>query len=182
MRHRNHWYAAVPLLLLFGSGWLWTSRPSVDASTFDTPRPAVQHPAPDFSLPRYSPQGEMTQTFTLSSAQGTPVVLNFWATWCGPCRREFPALQAASARYGDDLLILGVDQGESPETIEDFLATINAEFPIVLDRDLEVGRNYNVRGLPTTYFIDANGIIRSIWAGEMNSIILAEKIAEISNP
>ena len=196
MPHLNRWHAAIPLILLFGVWWIWSSRPPVDASTFGTPRPAIHHPAPDFTLKRYSADPAVEKHFTLSAAQGTPVVLNFWATWCGPCRREFPALQNAAARQGvcaaqgeqtgaDCVLILGVNQGEDAATVERFLAEVDgrsegvSELAIVLDADLEVGRRYNVLGLPLTYFIDADGIIRSVWSGEMNSVILAENIAKI---
>ena len=202
----NRWQAAIPLILLLGGGWLWISRPSLDASTFGTPRPAILHPAPDFTLHRYGSNPAVDELFTLSAAQGRPVVLNFWATWCGPCRREFPALQAASMRQGacgtemqgganpDCVLILGINQGESAAAVEQFLAALGedgsssepgaragpSQFPILLDNDLEVGRRYNVQGLPLTYFIDGESIIRSVWAGEMNSVILAENIAKIA--
>ena len=215
----NRWHAAIPFILLLGAGWIWISRPSIDASSFDTPRPALHHPAPDFTLPRFYAAGETEDQFILSAAKGRPVVLNFWATWCGPCRREFPALQAAAARYGgctaqsqkdgenwqdredrdagrDCVLFLGVNQGERADTVARFLNEIGApsgaeesstsdlaggssEFEIVMDSSLEVGRRYNVQSLPLTYFIDAEGIIRGVWSGEMNSVILAERIAEI---
>ena len=215
----NRWHATIPFILLLGAGWIWISRPSIDALTFGTPRPALHHPAPDFTLPRFSTAGETEDRFILSTAKGRPVVLNFWATWCGPCRREFPALQAAAARHGgcmaqgqmdgenrqnrvdrdsglDCVLFLGVNQGESSDTVARFLNEIggpaggnksattgqadrSSELEIVLDGSLEVGRRYNVKGLPLTYFIDAEGIIRGVWSGEMNSVILAERIAEI---
>lgn len=215
MSHLNRWHAAIPLILLLGAWWIWISRPSVEVSTLGRPRAAMRHPAPDFTLPRYSADAAVGEAFTLSAEQGRPVVLNFWATWCGPCRREFPALQAAAARAGacaaesektkveagdgdagadsDCVLIVGVNQGEGAATVERFLAEIGREsgrstvttegqagasaLMIVLDTELKVGRRYNVQGLPLTYFIDADGIIRSVWSGEMNSVILAENIA-----
>ena len=196
MSNFNRWHAAIPLILLFGAWWIWLSRPPLDVSTFGTARPAIYHSAPDFTLPLYSANPAVEEPFTLSAARGTPVVLNFWATWCGPCRREFPALLAAAALHNDCgtqvaqsgadcVQILGVNQGERADAVEGFLTEIGAEpedafdFAIVLDVDLEVGRRYNVQGLPLTFFIDADGIIRSVWSGEMNSVILAENIAKI---
>lgn len=181
-------------------------------------QPVLNHPAPDFSLPRFGAEPASAEMFTLSAVQGTPVVLNFWATWCGPCRREFPALQVAAARHascagqigmdaeaggdatGDGgrgcVLVVGVNQGEGAFDVGGFLAEMGEEpgsaagamesamvdssnFPILMDTDFAVGRRYNVRGLPLTYFIDGQGIVRGVWSGEMNSVILAENIAGI---
>ena len=204
----NGWHASVPLILLFGAWWIWVSRPTVDLSTFDAPKPLMNHPAPDFSLPLYGGNRASSGHLSLSELRGTPVVLNFWATWCGPCRREFPALQTAAARFGacqagsstadsnaQCVLIVGVNQGETAATVERFLADIGGEsggpdtttdgktdasqLAIVMDTSLDVGQLYNVQGLPLTYFIDADGVIRSIWSGEMNSVILAENIAGV---
>ncbi len=214
----NPWHAAIPIILLFGAAWTWISRPSVKETAFLDPQPALPHPAPDFTLPLFSATAAAGQSFTLSAARGQPVVLNFWATWCGPCRREFPTLQAAAARHGQCLaqaattgvgeesainapsdpecvLFIGVNQGERPDDVARFLEEIQqvpglsessageqtgaSNFALVMDSSLEVGRLYNVQGLPLTFFIDADGTIRSIWSGEMNSVILAERIAEI---
>ncbi len=204
----NRWHASIPFILLLGAWWIWISRPPVDLSIFDAPKPLMNHPAPDFSLPLYGGNGAETEHLTLSELRGTPVVLNFWATWCGPCRREFPALQTAAARYGacqagssnaagnaQCVLIVGVNQGETAATVESFLTEIGGEsgghdattdgntdasqLAIALDTSLDVGHLYNVHGLPLTYFIDADGVIRSIWSGEMNSVILAENIAGV---
>lgn len=215
----NRWHATIPFILLLGAAWIWMSRPSIVESNFDTPLPALYHPAPDFTLPRFSSIGTARELFTLSAAKGRPVVLNFWATWCGPCRREFPALQAAAARYGgcmaagasdgesrrgqsgpapnpDCVLFIGVNQGENEDTVARFLNEVggpsavsqsapagqsggSSDLQIILDRSLEVGQRYNVQGLPLTFFIDAKGKIRGVWSGEMNSVILAEQVAEI---
>ncbi|MCL4834738.1 MAG: TlpA family protein disulfide reductase [Caldilineaceae bacterium] len=173
----NRWTIAFFSILIFGSGWLWYSRlPANAPPAVRTPQPAVDHPAPDFSLTRFD-TGEPVK---LSDLQGKPVILNFWATWCRPCRAEMPALQATYERYGDDLLVVGVDQGEETGVVGPFLEEFGITFPILLDGDTAVGRQYRILGLPTTFFIDSQGIIRRVHAGEINSAILAESIIEIA--
>ena len=100
------------LLLVLGSVWIWISRvPLAVQVAKDVPRPVVGYPAPDFRLKTLD-----DQTFALSDLRGTPVVLNFWATWCGPCQRELPALQKATQTYVGKVRIIGVDQGEESLT------------------------------------------------------------------
>ncbi len=171
----NRWHIAFFTILILGSSWIWINRvPVVVSSDIRVPQPAIDHPAPNFTLTTLA-----NETFTLQEAQGKPVVLNFWATWCGPCQRELPALQAAAERYGERVLILGVDQGEAPELVQRYVDEKGLTFAIPLDAEFEVSTLYNVRGLPTTYFIDSQGVIRQIWLGEMNSITLAEGVAQL---
>ena len=173
----NRWTLAFFSILLLGSGWLWWTRLPADASTaVREPQPAVGHPAPDFTLTRFD-TGEETR---LSDLRGKPVILNFWATWCRPCRAEMPALQATYERYGEDLLVIGVDQGEASGVVGPFLEEFGITFPILLDGDMSVGREYRILGLPTTFFIDSQGIVRGVHAGEINSAILAEGIVDIA--
>jgi len=173
----NRWYALFLVLVIGGSSWLWASRAPLTAQTNPNPfgpDPAIGRLAPDFELSTLD-----GSSITLSELHGTPVVLNFWATWCGPCRREMPALQTAADRYAGRVVILGIDQGESAETIQPFVDELGLTFAIPMDVTMEVGARYNVRGLPTTYFIDRDGVIRHVWMGEMNSITLAEGIAKV---
>jgi cytochrome c biogenesis protein CcmG, thiol:disulfide interchange protein DsbE len=171
----NRWHFAFILILTLGGYWLWVSRVPVAALASErTPQPAVGYPAPDFTLSTLA--GE---EFSLSALRGQPVVLNFWATWCIPCQRELPALRTASQRYQGEVAIIAVDQGESAKTVQGYVDKLGLPFTIPLDADTDVGRRYNVYGLPTTYFIDRQGIIRQQWTGEMNSITLAEGIAKI---
>lgn len=173
MKH-NPWFLVTVLVLLGGSTWLWMNREPVDALALRTePAPAVGHPAPDFTLTTLD-----GQPFALGE-QDLPIVLNFWATWCGPCRRELPELQRAAEQYDGSVAIVGVDQGEEAGVVQQYVDELGLTFAIPMDEEFEVGELYNVRGLPTTFFIDRNGIIRDVWAGEMNSITLAEKIRTI---
>ena len=171
----NRWHGVFLVILLLGGSWLWLNRvPVAVSATARPPQPAIDYPAPAFTLTTLA--GEQ---FDLSAAQGKPVVLNFWATWCGPCQRELPTLQAAAERYGDQVLIVGVDQGEAPATVQSYVDRLGLTFAIPLDADFAVSELYNVRGLPTTFFIDRQGVIRQMWLGEMNSITLAEGVAGI---
>ena len=174
-RSLNRWHLTLVVLLIAGSLWIWVSRVPLDAQTGSlTPEPAVGRLAPDIELETLD-----GLTFSLYGLRGTPVVINFWATWCGPCQREMPALQAAAERYAGRVVIAGVDQGESPEVVARFIQEAGITFPIPMDRDFRVGDRYNVKGLPTTFFVDKYGYIRHLWIGEMNSIVLAEGIAKI---
>ena len=171
----NRWHLIFLLVLLLGGPWLWLNRlPVVAQPDWRTPQPALGHPAPDFTLPTLD-----GQRFTLAEKRGTPVVLNFWATWCGPCQNEMPTLQTTFSRMGERVLIVGVDQGETTAEVQPFIDRLGLTFPIAMDSDMAVGNLYNIRGMPTTYFIDSDGIIRHIWVGEMNSVTLAEGISYI---
>jgi peroxiredoxin len=123
----------------------------------------VGSPAPDFQL--QSLDGKMV---TLSSLRGRPVMLNFWATWCAPCRVEMPFIQGV---FEDDdwaeqgLVILAVNLGEPPSKVKSFMEDNGLSFTVLLDADQSVARDYNIRGIPTTYFIDKNGIIRDMKIG-----------------
>ncbi len=131
--------------------------------------------APDFIL--QFADGTKTK---LSDWQGQPVVLNFWATWCAPCREEMPEFVAAYERYQDDgLVIVGVNAQESASQAAGFIEDFNMAFPVALDARGDVQQLYNVRGLPTTVFIDREGRIVERWAGLLRASALEELLAEI---
>lgn len=175
----NRWHLIFLLTLILGGGWIWFSRVPVDAQpSVRAPQPAVGHPAPAFTLATLD-GAEFTLSSDAANGERTPIVLNFWATWCGPCRNEMPALQAAAENYRGHVAIIGVDQMEDKATVQAFVDELGITFPIPMDADGAVGERYNVRGLPTTFFIDRNGVIQQIWTGEMNRITLAEGIGKI---
>ena len=105
------------------------------------------HPAPDFTLTTAA--GE---TFKLSDLRGTPVVLNFWATWCPPCRAELPKLQAASERLTGQVAIVGVDQAEAPAKVGAFAEKLGLTYAIPLDQDAEVSR-LSTRAQPADHLL-----------------------------
>jgi len=119
--------------------------------------------APDFLLERLD-AGELR----LSDLRGQPIVLNFWATWCAPCRKEIPQLVAAYNRFAPDgLVIVGLNLQEGKGIVTPYAQDYGMKFPIAIDRDGEVGDKYHILGLPTTYFIDRHGVIRSIFIGPL---------------
>lgn len=131
------------------------------------PAPSVGKPAPDFQLPSLG-----GQIVTLSDFRGRPVLINFWASWCGPCRYEMPFLQRLhedKAWADKGLVILAIDIGEAPETVREFVANYRLSFTVLLDTKQEVALAYNVRGIPTTFLIDKGGVIRDIKIGAFAS-------------
>ena len=165
------------LLLVIGPAWIWINRlppGSADLAASLPPAPALGHPAPDFTL-----RTTTGKSLTLSELRGSPVVLNFWATWCPPCRTELPELQAASQEYAGQIAIVGVDQAEPSEVVQSFAQEMGLTFSIPLDTQAQVSRDYGVRSLPTTFFIDRQGIIRQIQAGPVTGATLAQLLRSI---
>jgi peroxiredoxin len=143
--------------------------PPVPAPPAPTPAqgPQVDKLAPDFKL-----QSLDGQTVSLGDFRGKPVLLNFWATWCPPCRAEMPFLQEI---YEDKewsekgLVILTIDIGEDPSVVKEFMESYDLSFPVLLDTDQDVALEYNIRAIPTTFFIDKDGIIQDIKVGAFSS-------------
>jgi len=108
------------------------------------------------------------QPFDLATLAGRPVIVNFWGPSCVPCRDEFPLLIAKQAEYAaDGLAIVGVLTDDPPEPARRFAADYGATWPTVIDPDKALKTTYRVAGRPQTYFIDGDGILRSIQIGEI---------------
>jgi cytochrome c biogenesis protein CcmG/thiol:disulfide interchange protein DsbE len=122
--------------------------------------------APDFTLPTVD-----GREMSLSDYRGRPVILNFWATWCGPCRYEVPAFKAFYERYPEEeVVIIAVSTQDDPDSARGYAIRDGLKFVIPVDPRGIVAGLYNVRGLPTTYIIDENGVIKSIKIGPFLSI------------
>ncbi len=118
--------------------------------------------APDFLLDGL--QGPVR----LSDQRGRAVLLNFWTSWCGHCVAEMPMIEEYARRYANQLIVLAVNEGESAQTVRDFARAYPYSFTYVLDPHYELNDPYRLQGYPTTYFIDAAGIVRYEVVGSMS--------------
>jgi cytochrome c biogenesis protein CcmG, thiol:disulfide interchange protein DsbE len=154
------WLRWLVVAALFGGLWLLISRPSEPAA------PRGTAPQAGFQAPAFALAGLNGGEHALSDYQGQGVILNFWATWCGPCREEMPALQQVADDYRDKgLVVLLVNVGEDQNLIWTFLSQLQITAPVLLDPDGAVSGQYRVRAMPTTYFIAADGTIQDVTIG-----------------
>jgi peroxiredoxin len=148
---------------------------AVGAPLSASPSPREGFFAPDFTLDTL--QGE---TIRLSDLRGRIVVINFWASWCPPCRAETPALQQAYQQYKDaGVVILGVNltDQDSLSDVKSFVQEFGLTYPILLDRDGSTSLRYRIQGLPSTYFLNRAGVIRTVVVGgPMSETFIASKI------
>lgn len=138
--------------------------PYPNTGPIDPNRPAEGEPAPDFALVDARDQSKVVR---LSDFRGKAVILNWYASWCDPCKREVPSFQRVYEKAGDQVVVLGVDYLESPSQAAGILDELGATYPAVLDAAGQVGSHYRVTYMPTTFFIDAQGILRVIKTGEV---------------
>jgi len=150
--------------------------PSAGAPAF-TPvaAPLAGARAPDFSAPTLD-----GSSMRLSDLRGRAVILNFWATWCEPCRAEMPLLDDRSRTLAErGLAVLGVNFDEAVEDVRAFRDELGLTFPLLLDPGGELQSLYRVIGYPTTYFIDADGVIRAVHLGVMDEALLDDYLADL---
>jgi cytochrome c biogenesis protein CcmG, thiol:disulfide interchange protein DsbE len=115
----------------------------------------------------------------LEALRGHDVLLNLWATWCGPCRREMPALERLAREQTGRLVVIAVDQGEAPATAAKFAKRFGVTFPVGSDQDQRLGTQLHLAGMPSSFFIDKNGVIREAVDGEMTYDVMLRKAQTI---
>ncbi|HEY9180748.1 MAG TPA: TlpA disulfide reductase family protein [Candidatus Baltobacteraceae bacterium] len=162
MKNRGNWLfwiaaaviAAVVIAVYFRGGGSQASGPA-----------ALQgQPAPSFAVPVLG-----GTTSALRAYRGHVVVMNLWASWCPPCRAEMPDLQRLYQTYRTrNVVVLGVDQGESAERVAAFAQSLDIHYPILLDQQQQYGRVYAALGLPTTILVDRNGVVARGFDGPLS--------------
>ena len=122
---------------------------------------AVQAVAPDFTL-----KSQKGDNLKLSELRGKVILINFWASWCGPCRQEMPVLNELYQRYRPlDFTILGVNVEQNSDNARSLLKDVSVSFPILFDNDNKVSKLYHVKGMPSTVLVDRDGNIRYVHMG-----------------
>jgi cytochrome c biogenesis protein CcmG/thiol:disulfide interchange protein DsbE len=176
---------AIWLVMLGGAmlviGLAWTQLRSSDDAAFGAiagPAEivAIDAPAPDFELPLLDGSGSLR----LSSLRGSVVVLNFWASWCGPCRQEAPGLKAMSERYADrNVRFVGIDYVDNVAAGQTFVREFGLEYPSVSDASGSLGDDYGLLGLPATFVIDEEGTMRFRFAGYVTEPVLEQALDDV---
>lgn len=151
-RRNRGWASVLTACLLAGALLVASSAQAEPEST----------PAPDFTLK--TPDG---QTRSLDDYRGQYLLINFWATWCGPCKMEMPSLEALYRRFGSqNLTVLGISNDPfGARVVEPFMKAHNLSFPVLLDPKQEISKRFGVNSLPTTFLVDPEGHIIGVLSG-----------------
>jgi len=157
-------------------GDIFIAKPMRGKSGMSAPARGVK--APDFTF-----VAEDGTEYHLRDLAGHPIVLNFWATWCPPCRAEMPALDAAyKANKAKGLIILAVNEMDGRERVAQFRQIMDLNLPMVLDTQGTVGKAYRVQGLPTSFFLSTDGVVALRWTGMLNDTVLQKGLDLIMGP
>jgi cytochrome c biogenesis protein CcmG/thiol:disulfide interchange protein DsbE len=161
--------AVMPLLLLVGWAAVLVARSSPAGGA------QIGQPAPDFALADLN-----GNPIRLADLRGRPVIVNFWASWCGPCVEEFPLLRSAQAAHrADGLTVLGVVFRDNSEAARAFMARMDAVWPAAMDPGEQVAQQYGIHGPPESFFIDSAGVVRGRQIGQLSASDLERQLALI---
>jgi len=166
-------------VLAAGLAWTYASADQVGISTAgEIPAPRKGFLAPDFTL-----QTTTGNSITLSDMRGQAVLVNLWATWCPPCRAEMPAIQKMYDEYKDQgFVVLGVDMTyqDNASAVQPFIQGNGLTFPILLDTTGQIADKYELRSLPSSFFIDRSGVVYEVVVGgPMSEALLRTRIESI---
>lgn len=169
--HRHDYAVRIALVPIFLALVVWGGFSWVQHSLLQ----ATDKPLPDLTV-----ENMQGQPISLEEFRGQPIVLNLWASWCPPCRREMPVLAAAQEKE-PDIHFLFVNQGEGPGTIDQYMASEQLDLDnVLLDLGSQVGRHFHSAGLPTTLFFDASGKLLDSHVGELSRARLGDYVRALS--
>jgi peroxiredoxin len=135
-------------------------------------------PLAGLAVPNFELKSLGGETISISDLRGHPVLINYWATWCPPCREELPLLQDRTEKY-PGLVVLAIDSDEEENVVRDYINKYGYTFTVLLDPDWKVERLLGVMAYPTSIFVDSEGVIRSRYVGGMSPRALDENLALI---
>lgn len=177
---KRRWTTLMIVVLLLGTSWtfLWRIPPAATTEGGPPPSPREGFSAPDFTLDLLS-----GSQISLSDLRGQVVMVNLWASWCPPCREEMPAIENVYQEYkqqGLEVLAVNTTYQDREAEVAAFVKQYGLTFPILLDKTGAVSNRYLLRGLPSTYFVDRKGVIRSVVVGgPMSEALIRTKIQEL---
>lgn len=135
----------------------------------------AKEPAPNFTFALVD-----GKSFQFSEHKGKPVLINFFASWCLPCREEMPVLVKIAHEYGPKgVVLLGIAVDDTEEKMKDFIARYGVNFPVGLDKTAEIQKSFGLYGIPTTYFIDKQGIINYFHSGVVTEELLRHELDKL---
>ena len=156
---------------------LVSTTPYPNTGPIDAARPAIGKPAPNFALVDVRDPSKVVK---LSDFKGKAVIVNWFASWCAPCKHEIPEFETLYKTMPDDVVVLGVDYLEDQSNAMDILNQLGATYPAVLDTNGSVADHYRVgQGLPTTFFVDKDGVLRAQQVGEVKPDILEKDLKAV---
>jgi cytochrome c biogenesis protein CcmG, thiol:disulfide interchange protein DsbE len=150
--------AGILLLGLFASG--------CDGAGAGVQSPGGNHPLTGKAAPAFALRAQSGgKHVSLEDARGKVALVDFWATWCGPCKASFPKYQALAQKYSDDLVVIGVSEDDEADGIQEFARDTGATFPLAWDGDKGVAKEYRPGSMPTSFIIDKEGVVRFVHSG-----------------
>lgn len=140
-------------------------------------------PKPGTSSPDFTLTGLDGKSYQVGGGREKPLLLNFWASWCDPCKEEAPALADLASKYSEklDVYAVNVTQYDKIDKVKEFVETYNFTFPVLLDEKEEVFRKFNGAAFPTNVLIDKNGVIQELVIGALSAEELEAKIRKLLN-
>lgn len=169
------------VVLVLGGGVIVAARDfSAQSGIFASPAPQIGFAAPDFTLDSLA--GSMLK---LSDLRGKVVMVNLWASWCGPCRAEMPAIDAVYQQYRDqglEVVAINTTFQDSEDEARAFVKELGVTFPIAFDRDGATSKRYALQAMPTTFFVKRNGAIGDmLFGGPMTEALIMGKVEKLLN-